>query len=135
MGGKLLWSTAEALLWAPTRSYRGLDCSIGEPQTGCPGLALLTAGIGTDSQSHTEIAVELVVVRCTSTATCIGENVVVSEGLVSTLIGTGTAGRALAVLRNAGLAHSRSFPARLGSLHLQIKGQMWRAESSRVALV
>lgn len=121
------------MLRVPTRWYRGLDCNIGEPRTGCPGLALLTAGIGTGSRRHT-VAVELAAVRCTSSATCIGENVVASGGLASTLVGTGIAGRAFAGLSTAGLAYNRSFPARVGSLHLQTKGQMWKAESSRIAL-
>ena len=131
----LLWGTVEALQRVPSRWYRGLDCSIGEPQTGCPRLALLTAGIGTGSQCHTEIAVELVAVRGTSSATCIGGTVVASGGLASTRVGTGIADRAFAALSTAGLADSRSFPARVSSLHLQTKGQMWKAESLRVALV
>lgn len=134
MGDKLLLGTVEALLRVPTHWYRGLDCNTGEPQTGYPGLALLTAGIGTGSQRHTEIVIELVALHCTSIATCIGEIAVASGDLASTLVGTGIAGRAFAALSTAGLVHIRSFPARVGSLHPLTKGQMWTAESSRVAL-
>lgn len=129
-----MWGTVEALLRVPTRWYRGLDYSTGEPQTGCPGLALLTAGIGTGSQRHTETVVELVAVYCTSAATCIGETGVAFGGLASTPVDTGTEGRAFAALSTAGLAHIRSFPARASSLHPQTRGQMWMAESSRVAI-
>ena len=134
MGDKLLWGTVEALLRVPTRWYRGLDYSTGEPRSGCLGLALLTAGIDTGSQRHTETVVGLVAVHCTSAATCIGETGVASGGPASTLVDTGTGGRVFVALSTAGLAHSRSFPARAGSLHPQTKGQMWTAESSRFAL-
>lgn len=118
----LLWGTVEALLRVPKRWYRGLDCSIEQPQTGCPGLALLTVVTGIGSQRHTEIAAELVAVHCTLIATCTEEIVVAAGSLASTLVGTGIAGREFAALRTAGLAHSRSFQARVGSLHLQTKG-------------
>ena len=128
------WGTLEVLLRIPTRWYCGSDCSIGEPQTGCPVLALLTAGIGTGSQRHTEIAVGPVAVRCTSTATCIGEIVVAYGDLASTLVGTRIASCEFAAWSTAGLVHSRSFPARVDFLHLQTKGQLRKAESSRVVL-
>ena len=130
----LLSSTVEVLLRVPTRSYHGLDRSIGEPQTGCPRLALLTAGIGTGSQRHTEIAVELVAARCTLTATYIGDSVFASAGLASTLIGTGSVGRAFASWSTAVLVDNRSFQGREGSLHLQKQGQTWKVESSWAAL-
>ena len=134
MDGMLLWSTVEALLRVPTRGYHGLDYSTGESQTGCLELALMTVGIDTGLQYRTEVAIELVGVRCTLTATCIGAFVVASVNLVGTLVGTGTARRGSEASGNAGLVHSHSFPAHVGSLHLQTKGQMWKAESSRVAL-
>ena len=119
----------------PTHWYHGLDCSIGEPQAGCPELAQRTVWIGTDPDRHTEIAVELVAVHCTSTAACIGSIVVASGGLAGTLTaGTGIVCRAFEAASTAGLAHSRSFPARVGSLRLQTKGQMWKAELSMVAV-
>lgn len=65
---------------------------------------------------------------------CIAGSVVASANLASTPIGTGTARRGFAVLGTAGLARSRSSPAHVGFLHLQTKGQTWKAESLRVAL-
>ena len=134
MDGMLLWSIVEALLRVLTRGYRGLNYNIVESQIGCPELALLTVGIDTGLQHRTEVAIELVAVHCTLTATCIGVFVVASANLVSTLVGTGIARRGSEASGNAGLVHSHSFPAHVGSLHLQTKGQMWKAESSRVAL-
>lgn len=96
--------------------------------------ALLTAGIGTGSQRHTEIAVEPVAVRCTSIATCIGGIVVAYGDLASTLVGTRIASREFAAWSTAGLVHNRSFPVRVDSLHLQTTGQLRKAESSRVVL-
>lgn len=81
------------------------------------------------------IAVELVAVHCTSIAACIGSTVVASGGLASIpAVGTGIVYREFETVSTAGLTRSRSFPARVGSLHLQIKGLMWKAESSMVAL-
>ena len=134
MDGMLLWSIVEALLRVPTRAYRGLDYNTGESQIGCPELAPLTVGNDTGLQHRTEVAIELVAVRYTLNATCIGAFVVASANLVSTLVGTGIARRGSEASGNAGLVHSHSFPAHVGSLHLQTKGQMWKAESSRVAL-
>ena len=134
MDGMLLWSIVEALLRVPRRGYCGLDYNTGESQIGCPELARLTVGIDTGLQHRTEVATELVAVRYTSTATCIGAFVVASANLVSTLVGTGIARRGSEASGNAGLLHSHSFPAHVGSLHLQTKEQMWKAASSRVAL-
>ena len=94
----------------------------------------MTVGIDTGLQHRTEVAIELVAVRGTLTATCIGAFVVASANLVGTLVGTGIVRRGSEASGNAGLVHSHSFPAHVGSLHLQTKGQMWKAESSRVAL-
>ena len=134
MKSTLLWDIVEALLRVPTRLYHGLNCNIGEPQMGYLGLALLIAGIDTDSQYRTEIAIELAVVHCTSTATCTGGFAVAFADLASTQVDTGIARRGFVELGTGGLAHNRSFPARVGSLHLQTKGQMWKAESSKVAV-
>ena len=78
--------------------------------------------------------IELVAVRCTLIATCIGVYVVASANLVSTPVGTGIARRGFAALHTAGLVHIRRFRARVGSLHLQTKKQMLKAESSMAAL-
>ena len=67
-------------------------------------------------------------------ATYIGGTVFASAGLASTLIGIGTVSRAFAVLGTAVLADNRSFQPRVGSLHLQTQGQMWKVESSRAAI-
>ena len=120
----LLWGTLEALLQVPIRWYHGLDCSIGERQTGCPRLALLTAGIGTGSQRHTETAIELVAVRRTLIAAYTEGTVVASGCLASTLVGTGIACCAIVMWSTAGLVHSRSFLARVGSLQLKTEGRM-----------
>lgn len=94
----------------------------------------MTVEIDTGLQHRTEVAIELVAIRGTLTATCVGAFVFASANLVSTLVGTGIARRGSEASGNAGLVHSHSFPAHVGSLHLQTKGQMWKAESSRVAL-
>ena len=120
----LLWNTVAVLLPVPTHSYCGLDCNIGESRSGCPGLALLTAGSDNGLQCRTEVATELVAVRCTLIATYIGKFVVVSAILVGNQGDTGIARHGLATLGIVGLAHSRSFPARVGSLPLQTKGPM-----------
>ena len=130
MDGMLLWSIVEELLQVPTRAYCGLDYNTGESQIGCPELALLTVGTDTGLQHHMEVATELVAVRCTLAASCIGAFVVASGNLVSTLGGTGIARRGSEASGNAGSVHSHSFPAHVGCLHLQTKGQMWKAESS-----
>lgn len=134
MDDMLLWGIVEALLQDRTRWYRGLDCNTGEPQIGCPGLALLTAGIGTGSQCHTEVVIELAAVRYTLNGTYTEGFVVASGNLVSTLDGTEVARRGFGALGTAGLAHIRSFPARVGSSDLQTKGQMRKAEWLTVAL-
>ena len=129
-----LCGTLEALLRVPTRLYPGLDCSTGVRQTGCPRLALLTAGIGTGPQRHTEIAIELVGVRCTSIAKYIEGTVVASGCLASTLADTGIACCAIVTWSTAGLAHSHSFLIRVGFLQLKTEEQMWKIERSMVAL-
>lgn len=133
-GNMLLWGTLELLLRVPIRWYRGLDCSTGERQIGCPRLALLTAGIDTGSQRHTETAVELVGARCRSVAKYIEEIVVASGCLASTLVGTGIASCAIVTWSTAGLAHSRSFLTRVGFLQLRTLEPMWKIEMSIVAL-
>lgn len=130
----LLWSIVEALLQDRTRWYRGLDCNTGEPRIGCPGLALLTAGIDTGSQCHTEVVIELVAVHYTLNGTCTEGFVVASANLVSTLDGTEIARRDFGALSTAGLAHIRSFPARVSSSDLQAKAQVQKAEWLKVAL-
>ena len=112
----------------PTRWSHGLDCNTGEPQTGFPRLVPLTAEIDTGLQYHTENVIGLAVERCTALATCSGELVVVFADLASNRVGTETEGRALAMLSTAGLGHNHSFPARVDSLSLQIKGQKSMAE-------
>lgn len=126
--------TLVALLRVPIRWYPGLGCSTGERQTGCPRLALLTAWIGTGPQRHTETAIELVGVRCTSVAKYIEEIVVASGCLASTLADTGIACCAIVTWSTAGLAHSHSFLIRVGFLQLKTEEPMWRIEMSMVAL-
>lgn len=134
MNDTLLWGIVEALLQDRTHWYRGLGCNTGEPRIGCPGLALLTAATDTVPQRHTEVVIELVAVRYTLDGTCTEGFVVVSADHVSTLDGTEIARRGFGALGTAGLAHIRSFPARVGSSDLQTKGQMQKAEWLRVAL-
>ena len=128
-----LRGTVEVLLRVPIRWDCGFHCSIRGFQIGCPRPVLLTAWIGTGSQRRTGIAVEPAAAHCTSIATCTVGNVVASGGLACTPVGTGTAGHVFAALSTAGQTHSRSSPTRVGSPRLQTKGQMWKAESSRVA--
>lgn len=129
-----LCGTLEALLRVPMHWYPALDCSTGERQTGCPRLALLTAGIGTGPQRHTEIAIELVGVRCTSVAKYIEGIVVASGCLASTPADTGIACCATVRWNMAGLAHSHSFLIRVGFLQLKTEEQMWKIEMSVVVL-
>lgn len=129
-----MWGTLEVLLRVLIHWYHGLGCSIGEPQIGCPRLALLTAGTDTGSQGHTETAIELVGARCTSIAKYIEEIVVASGRLASILVGTGTASCATVTWSTAGLAHSRSFLTRVGFQQLRTVEQMWKIEMSIVVL-